>query len=114
MKLYRINGHEIWLMSTHELSRVTGIASRALRRWEKQGILPKPSVTASMYSHMVGDCERRLYTEEQARVLAKWVARVRPGKGVVIPKRLVEQLHVEWGNVSERFLAEINEGAQNE
>lgn len=105
MKLYTIQGKEVWLLTINELSKVTGIKSRTLRVWEQKGILPKASVTDKIYSPLSKQFERRrLYTEQQAEVLANWVARVQPRQGVVLKQSIIDILHRDWITVTNKFL----------
>lgn len=107
MRQYKINGRRVWLLSISEVSKLTGVSTRALRAWEVKGILPKASVVRDMHSPIYGECSRRLYTEEQARALTAWVAKVKPGKGVVIKPWMIEHLHKMWEKATEQFKKEI-------
>jgi DNA-binding transcriptional MerR regulator len=110
MKQYSIQGREVWLLTIQEMSKVVGVRGKVLREWEKRGILPKPLVTDKIYRKLTGECRQRLYTQGQSEILAQWVSKVRPGKGVVIKDSLIQMLHEKWEEASKKFLEDFNKG----
>ena len=99
-----INGKIIKLLTMNALSKYVGLKSHTLRQWERKGLLPKPQIVKKFISGLAGECDRRLYTMEQALLLKQWVERVRPNHGVKIKESMIEILHDKWIEVTNQFL----------
>lgn len=104
MKMYSVNGREVLLLTMQDLSKRTKIPSKRLREWEREGILPRPVVVEPMRSPVYGECERRLYTNEQVNVLIKWLERYRPNGRLRLSETAKQQLHDMWDNKTKDFL----------
>lgn len=109
MNQCKIKGKDVTVYTLTEVSKIVGITSRALRRWEKNCILPEATVQMDMFSPLLGACKRRYYIEEQIIVLGNWIKRVRPNKGVTITEKSKNILHEEWNKVTDKFLVDIGE-----
>jgi len=116
MKVYLLEGKEVWLMSINELAKIAFVSARMLTAWEKRGILPKPYITEPIISTLPTIktknkvCNKRLYSEGQAKVLANWVSRVNPGRGVTIPMWLIAELHEQWEIATNKLKGELTDG----
>jgi len=106
LRSYSIDGQEVFLLSITSLAKMVGVKTQTLRKWEAKKLLPKAGLlipTKSPLSTAQGEIYKRLYTEEQAGVLAWWVAKVRPSKGLIIKASLIDMLHEKWDEADKKF-----------
>ena len=102
-KRYSIDGKEVWLLSITSMAKMVGVKPQTLRKWEWKKMLPPAGLLVPMRSSLFGNIYKRLYTEEQADVLAWWVAKVRPSKGLIIKESLINMLHEKWDEAGKKF-----------
>ncbi len=103
MQEYTIEGIRVWLMTTQELSKHICRTSRTIYNWEKNGTLPKPSVTKKVKSGL-GTFDQRLYTEDQAKLLLTWMEKHNLfRKGVIIKPEWKLSLQAEWKELEKQF-----------
>ena len=75
MKSYEINGKDIGLYRIGEIAKAIKKSVKTLRRWEKLGLLPKPTYKSR---------GKRLYTKEQLETVLLWKKRHKIKQGIAI------------------------------
>ncbi len=106
MKQYTIQGQPFWFLSAYELAKTIKKTTRTIRNWESKGILPKPSVTKPIKTGL-GNYNRRLYTEDQAKLIIKWIDRYNLyGRRIMNPE-CINWLHEEWARIEVIFKAQL-------
>ena len=106
--LKRINGKTVALLTMNALSKYIGYKAHTIRQWERKGIIPRTEFTEIFDSGLGMECERRLYTYEQANVLKSWVEQVKPNHGVKIAEWMIKRLHDKWREVTKASIERIN------
>lgn len=113
MTEYTIEGVPFWFVTSNELGKILKRSTRTLRKWEHEGTLPKPSVTVPMKTGL-GKFNRKLYTEDQAKLLVQWMDMFRISKATSVQQSWIEWLHKEWAVLEEKFRLKIKQGDSNE
>ncbi len=113
MTEYTIEGVPFWFVTSNELGKILNRSTRTLREWEQKGILPKPSVSVPMKTGL-GNFNRKLYTEDQAKLLVQWMDMFRIGKATPVRQSWKDWLHKEWAVLEEGFRLKIKQGDSNE
>ncbi len=113
MTEYTIEGVPFWFVTSNELGKILTRSTRTLREWEQKGILPKPSVTFPMKTGL-GNFNRKLYTEDQAKLLVQWMDMFRIGKATPVRQSWKDWLHNEWDALEKKFRLKIKQGDSNE
>ncbi len=113
MTEYAIEGVRFFFVTSNELGKILSRTTRALRIWEQKGILPKPSVTMPMKTGL-GEFSRKLYTEDQAKLLVQWMDMFRIGKSTPFRQSWIDWLHKEWASLEKKFRLKIQQGDSNE
>ena len=107
MRQYQVNGRKVWLLTINELSKLVGLKTKTIRKYEKNGTFPRPAITDKMRSPLAGSCERRLYTEGQARAILAWVEKVNPRKGVALKEVHKQMLHEAFDEATREFYTSV-------
>lgn len=109
MKRYKVNGRVLNLLTIRDLSKLIGLASKTIRKYERESTFPRPTIKETMHtSGKAGTCGKRYYTEDQAAVIYRWVRKYKPGKGVTIKDSAKAELLVEWNKVTIKLKEELN------
>lgn len=107
MRQYQVNGRKVWLLTINELSKLIGLKTKTIRKYEKNGTFPKPTITDKMHTPLAGACARRLYTEGQARAILAWVEKVNPRKGVPMKEAHKRLLHDAFDEATKEFFTSV-------
>jgi len=103
ISIERINGKIVKLLTMNSLSKYVGLKSHTLRQWEKKGILPETPISKKFNSGLLGECDRRYYTLDHAKLLKKWVEKVKPNHGIQIKESMIDILHENWDKATKQF-----------
>jgi len=107
VKEFLINEKRVFLLTTRELVKATGLTSRTLRKWGKNGILPPPIAEEEDQHPTLGLRKARFYLAEQAEVLVWWIGIAKPHNGKKVPEELKNLLRDKWDEVTNRFLNKL-------
>jgi hypothetical protein len=84
-KDYMIGGIVRPMYTTGDLARSLDRQDQTIRKWERQGIIPKTPFRSKT--------NRRLYTDEQIQAIVDCVEKHRLQPGVAISPEFIEEVH---------------------